>query len=97
MVVASMHLGLWSWSRQSPELQTECQNRKERCNFEHGMVVGARWDVWEFYNLLSYWDFHAQPFLTKTGVKREKHPEKYPVCGGPVGKNALLMQTDSSW
>jgi len=25
----SMHLGVWSWSRQSPELQTECQNGKE--------------------------------------------------------------------
>jgi len=37
-------------------------------NFERGMVV--------FHNLLSYWDFHAQPFLgfTKNGVKREKHP-----------------------
>ncbi|XDV20316.1 hypothetical protein PO909_025665, partial [Leuciscus waleckii] len=44
MAVASMHLGVWSWSRQSPELQTECQNGKERglSNFEHGMVVGAR-------------------------------------------------------
>jgi len=26
MAVASMHLGLWSWSRQCPELQTEWQN-----------------------------------------------------------------------
>jgi len=30
MAVSSMHLGVWSWSRQSPELQTECQNGKER-------------------------------------------------------------------
>jgi len=30
MAVASMHLGVWSWSRQSPELQTEYQNGKER-------------------------------------------------------------------
>jgi len=30
MAVASTHLGVWSWSRQSPELQTECQNWKER-------------------------------------------------------------------
>jgi len=54
---------VWSWSGQSPELQTA--------------------------NLLSYWDFHAQPFLgfTNNGVKREKHP----VCGSPVGENALLM------
>jgi len=28
MAVASMYLGVWSWSRQSPELQTECQNWK---------------------------------------------------------------------
>jgi len=42
-------------------------------NFERGMVVGAR----VFHNLLSYRDFHAQPFLglTKNGVKREKHKE----------------------
>jgi len=26
LTVASMHLGVWSWLRQSPELQTECQN-----------------------------------------------------------------------
>jgi len=30
MAVASMHLEVWSCSRQSPELQTECQNGKER-------------------------------------------------------------------
>jgi len=49
------------------------------------MVVGAR----EFHNLLTYWDFHAQPFLgfTKNAVNRGKHP----VCGSPVGENALLM------
>jgi len=28
MAVASMHLGVWSWSRQSPELQTECQEKE---------------------------------------------------------------------
>jgi len=34
--------------------------------------------------------FHAQPFLgfTKNGVKRVK---KHPVCGSPVGENAMLM------
>jgi len=38
---------------------------------------------------VTYWDFHAQPFLgfTKNGVKREKHP----VCVSPVGENVLLM------
>jgi len=30
MAAALMHLEVWSWSRQSPELQTECQNWKER-------------------------------------------------------------------
>jgi len=30
MAVDSMPLGVWAWSRQSPELQTECQNGKER-------------------------------------------------------------------
>jgi len=54
-------------------------------NFERGMVVGCM----VFHNLLSYWDFHTQPFLgfTKNGVKRKKRP----VCGSPVGENALLM------
>jgi len=43
MAVASMHLGVWSWSRQSPELQTECQNGKESVvECERDMVVGAR-------------------------------------------------------
>jgi len=30
MAVASKYLGVWSWSIQSPELQTEYQNGKER-------------------------------------------------------------------
>jgi len=30
VAAASMHLGVWSWSRRSPELQSECQNGKER-------------------------------------------------------------------
>jgi len=48
MAVASIHLGVWSWSRQSHELQTEYQNGKERgfkrgmVVVERGMVVGAR-------------------------------------------------------
>jgi len=39
------------------------------------MYVGAR----VFHNLLSYWDFHAQPFLgfTKNGVNKEKYPLYY--------------------
>jgi len=39
MAGASMHLGVWSWSRQSPELKTELIDFS---NFERGMVVGAR-------------------------------------------------------
>jgi len=50
-------------------------------NFECGMFFGARR---VFHNLLSYWDIS---WLTKNGVKREKHA----VCGSPVGENALLM------
>jgi len=37
MAVASMHLEVWSWSRRSPEFQTECQNGKERW-FKHFWV-----------------------------------------------------------
>jgi len=39
MAVDSMHLGVWSWSRQSLELQTECQNGKES-NFEKHTKIG---------------------------------------------------------
>jgi len=44
MAVASMHLEVWSWSRQSPELQTEFRMGKkgDLSNFERGMVVGDR-------------------------------------------------------
>jgi len=79
MAVASMHLGVWSWSRQSPELQTECQNGKERWFmyfFSMAWLLVTDWLVWVFHNLLSNWDFHAQPFLgfTKNDLKRKKHP-----------------------
>jgi len=67
---------------------SEWGKKGDLSSFERGMVV---------HNLLSYWDFHTQPFLgfTKNAVKREKHP----VCdGSPVGENALLENgpTDSS-
>jgi len=57
-------------------------------NFELGMDVGARpacMSISQSAQLLGF----AQPFLwfTKNDVKREKHP----VCGSPVGENALLM------
>ena len=88
MVVASMHLGVWSWLRQSPELQklnVRMGKKGDLSTFEHGMVVGARragLSISQSAQLLG-------PFLgfTKNGVKREKHP----VCGSPVGENALLM------
>jgi len=43
MAVALMYLGVWSWSRQTPELQTECHNGKNVSNFECGMTFGACW------------------------------------------------------
>jgi len=86
MEVASMYLGVWSWSRQSPELQTECQNGKERW-FKQFLSVA--WllvldrPVWGFHNLLSYWDFHVQQFarFTKNGVKRERTSSMRQSCG----------------
>uniref|UniRef100_A0AAY5L5A9 Transposase Tc1-like domain-containing protein n=1 Tax=Esox lucius TaxID=8010 RepID=A0AAY5L5A9_ESOLU len=42
MAVASKHLGVWSWSRQFPEFQTEMGKKGDLSNFERGMVVGAR-------------------------------------------------------
>jgi len=48
-----------------------------------------------FHNLLSYWDFGAQPFLgfTKNGVKMKK--KKHPVYGSPVGENVVLEVVDA--
>jgi len=37
--------------------------------------------VWVFHNMLSYWDFHAQPFL---GFTKNAINKKYPACGSPV-------------
>ncbi len=61
-------------------------------DFERGMVVGARL-VWVFQKLLIYWDFHAQPSLefTENGLKKRK----YPVSGGCVDENALLMSEEN--
>jgi len=83
MAVASMHLGVWSMSRQSPELQTECQNGGK------WLVVGARRASLSISQSAQLLGFHAQPFLgfTKNGVKKENHP----VSCSPVGENALLM------
>jgi len=48
------------------KLNVRMGKKGDLSNFERGMVVGAR----VFHNLLSYWDFHTQPFLgfTKNGV-----------------------------
>jgi len=43
-------------------------------DFEHGMVIGARWaGLSVVQKLLIYWDFHAQPSLRfkEYGPKRE--------------------------
>jgi len=46
--------------------------------------------------LLSYWDFHAQPFLgfTKNGVKREKHPVPCLVDARGQRRMGRLIQAD---
>jgi len=46
LTVASMHLGVWSWLRQSPELQTECQNGKERCSDIHANKILVNSENW---------------------------------------------------
>jgi len=90
MVVASMHLGVWSWSRQSPELQTECQN------FERGMVVGARWaslSISQSAQLLGFSHTTISIGFTKNGVKREKK-----LCGSTVGENtSLMLEVRGEW
>jgi len=63
-------------------------------NFEHGVVVGAR-RVGLSISHLSISSAQL-PFLgfTKNDVKREKHP----VCGSPVGENALkLLEVRGEW
>jgi len=45
MAVASMHLGVWSRSRQScpnSKLNVRMGKKVDLSHFEHGMVVGAR-------------------------------------------------------
>jgi len=45
MAVASVHLGVWSWSRQSPELQNRMSEWERKViseMFECGMVVGLK-------------------------------------------------------
>ncbi len=51
------------------------------CDFEHGMVVGARQAGLNFQKLLIYWDFHAQPSLgfTENGPKNKISSEQ--LCG----------------
>jgi len=53
------------------------------------MVVGARRAGLSISQSAQLLGFSQQPFLgfIKNGVKREKHP----VCGSPVGENALMM------
>jgi len=51
MAVASMYLGVWSWSRQSPELQTECENGRER---RFKQVLSVAWLlVSEYFTICS--------------------------------------------
>jgi len=52
MTVASMHLGVWSWSRQSPGLQTECQNGKERW-FKQFWAWRGCWCQMSFFTICS--------------------------------------------
>jgi len=66
------------------KLNVRVGKKDDLSNFERGMLL-----LRVFHNLLSYLNFHAQPFLgfTKNGVKRGKPP----VYGSPVGEHALLM------
>jgi len=80
MAVASMHLRVWSWSRQSPELQTECQNGKERW---HGCWCQTGRS--EYFTICSLTGIFTN---RENGVNMEKHP----VCSIQVGENAARCQ-----
>ncbi len=47
----------------------------------------------EYFKLMIYWDFNAQPSLgfTENGQKKRK----YPVSGSCVHENALLMSEEN--
>jgi len=62
-----MHLGVWSWSRQSPGLQTECQNEKERW-FKQFWA----WNCfdWKKHSLLQRYEARICEATTHTTLRR---------------------------
>jgi len=81
MAVASMHLGVWSWSRQSPELNGKLNVRMGKngdlSNFKRGMVVGARrasLSISHSAQLLGFLHTTISRVYKEWCGKREKHP-----------------------
>jgi len=64
MAVALMHLGVWSWSRQYPELQ-RMGKKSDLSNFERGMVVGDRWANLSISQSAQLLDFPKHTFLQR--------------------------------
>jgi len=78
MAVASIHLGVWSWTGQdnllNSKLIVRMGKKGDLSNFDSGMIVGARQAGLSISQSAQLLEFHAQPFL-----------------GFPVGENDLFM------
>ena len=79
-----------TWSGGSAVFQTKCQNGEEMCDFDRGMIVGARQgglSISETADLLGFCCTTVSRVCREWCGKKKKHP----VSSSSVGRNVLLM------
>lgn len=59
-------------------------------DFNHGVLIGARWGGLNISETDDLWGFSHKPFLefAQNGAKKKKHP----VSGSSVGRNASWIR-----